>query len=931
MPSDFAPEYGLWAELILVLSVGTAAIVVAAALAVRCVRAATWRRAIWQAAALGILALLLLEATGTGSALVGLCRFGREPSSDPGEVAMSPLKSPTREYGIDELEAPALPKPGVSGAIDEDTEHTRWLGQSAAVAPDAEEVVASLHATAGHSHGLTPELDSRWFERLDAALAITEQVQVAGPKHDNASRDSATRGFAALSHQPPNVQPPSGHHQASDTPKATTSDASSEEAETAVLPAEAASLTPVGSWWPVWIWLLAAAVIAMRACAARAMLFRFRRRHVPTADVAVRRRVDRLARRLGVRRAVGVLQSARLQAPVAFGVFRPTIVLPKRFGEEFTPRQQEAMLAHELGHLAGGDPVWLLLTDLLTAVLWWHPAAWWLRRKLRAAGEAAADEASLAVPGGPDVLAGCLVAMGRRLVHRPRLGWLSVGGSGFRSSLGRRVQRLLDLKPHGWRSPRRGRLAWAKTVGPVVLVIVGVSCSAWARVQAPTSEGGTVMSVMKISWRRSLAAAALVTLLSTAPNDAVAQDRPDGEREGAVDQPREEPRGDDARRDGEGDRPREEGERREGDRPREEGERRESDRPREEGERREGDRPREEGERREGDRPREEGDRPREEGERRERPDQPREEAEAREVDVPQERLRAHLQELEVHAADLMARFRETPEDRADAREEIAREIRAAQERMEAIRAHLRRPEREAPPREREEHARSEAEGHMRALEVKAHQLEERAQAIRRQMEELPDGAADRAEMLEAQMREIHQAAEQVERQMHELRERHQPRPEGPPPGEREEIARHLEELEREIHRLSELGRHEEAEQLKRAGRELVARLRGQPEPPRPDRPHGEEMERRIHHLRVAIENLQAAGMHDQARQLAQQVERMMHGGEPGPAHREAPLRLENPFEGQPPVIREMQEQMDQMRREMEEMRGLLKELLERR
>ena len=61
------------------------------------------------------------------------------------------------------------------------------------------------------------------------------------------------------------------------------------------------------------------------------------------------------------------------------------------------------------------------------------------------AGERSADEASLLVPGGPRLLAGCLVQFGRRVRGESRYAWLAVKGSGFRSGLGRRVHRLLQM------------------------------------------------------------------------------------------------------------------------------------------------------------------------------------------------------------------------------------------------------------------------------------------------------------------------------------------------------------------------------------------------------------------------------------------------------------------------------------------------------
>ena len=219
-----------------------------------------------------------------------------------------------------------------------------------------------------------------------------------------------------------------------------------------------------------------------------------------------------------------MLKSSKLATPVAFGWLRPVIVLPSGFTESFDTAEQEAMLTHELAHLAAGDPAWRLLADVLTTALWWHPAAWWSRRCLLTAGEVAADEASLLVPGGPDVLAGCLVSLGRKLTHTGRLGWLAVEGEGFKSSLGRRVQRLLSLSTRPHRVPGRRTLAVAKTVLPVTFVVTAICCTAWARPRAETLEGGTTMNVLKSSWGRSLAAVALTALWAPTAGDVAAED-----------------------------------------------------------------------------------------------------------------------------------------------------------------------------------------------------------------------------------------------------------------------------------------------------------------------------------------------------------------------------------------------------------------------
>jgi hypothetical protein len=280
--------------------------------------------------------------------------------------------------------------------------------------------------------------------------------------------------------------------------------------------------------WPEAIWLLGVLVVAGRAGWARLLLARFRRRCRPLCDPAVLGCVQRLAGRLGVRRPIRVLLAEGLLAPVVFGSLRPAIAVPARFRRDFDPGQQEAVLAHEMAHLAGWDPVWQFLAGLACVLLWWQPLAWWSRRRLRASSEAVADEASLLVPDGPGLLAASLVAVGRRLLRSQRLGWISIEGDGFRSGLGRRVERLMELRSLGCGPGRvsgRGRGVFAKTLLTVAAALVAISCTAWAQPQAPSlDEGGTMMSVLKTSWRYSLAATALWALVG--PSSGTAADNP---------------------------------------------------------------------------------------------------------------------------------------------------------------------------------------------------------------------------------------------------------------------------------------------------------------------------------------------------------------------------------------------------------------------
>ena len=180
--------------------------------------------------------------------------------------------------------------------------------------------------------------------------------------------------------------------------------------------------------------------------------------------------------------------------------------LPPDFAGRFDSAKQEAILAHELAHLAGHDPFWCLLADGAAAVLWWHPGVWWLRRQLHLASEMAADEASLLVADGPRVLAECLVELAARLTRPLRFSHLRV--SGFRSHLGLRVHRLVHLESRAWTPPSPLGATLTRILGPVAITAIVVLCTAWAVPQASTK--GDSMESMQLNWKRSLAAFALL-------------------------------------------------------------------------------------------------------------------------------------------------------------------------------------------------------------------------------------------------------------------------------------------------------------------------------------------------------------------------------------------------------------------------------------
>ncbi|HKR76526.1 MAG TPA: M56 family metallopeptidase [Rhodanobacter sp.] len=99
---------------------------------------------------------------------------------------------------------------------------------------------------------------------------------------------------------------------------------------------------------------------------------------------------------IGVLASRPVLRAASADAgPALVGAWRSRIVLPADFRERYDADEQVLVLAHESAHARRGDGWWCLFAQLLAALLWCHPLAWWALAALRHDQELACDAAVL--------------------------------------------------------------------------------------------------------------------------------------------------------------------------------------------------------------------------------------------------------------------------------------------------------------------------------------------------------------------------------------------------------------------------------------------------------------------------------------------------------------------------------------------------------
>lgn len=122
------------------------------------------------------------------------------------------------------------------------------------------------------------------------------------------------------------------------------------------------------------------------------LMLRHHRRTAAPADPLLQASLARLASMMKIGRSVGIAMSARLEIPLVIGVIRPIILVPISMLSELSPKQVEAILAHELAHVGRHDYLVNLIQCAIETLLFYHPAIWWISKQVRAEREFCCDE-----------------------------------------------------------------------------------------------------------------------------------------------------------------------------------------------------------------------------------------------------------------------------------------------------------------------------------------------------------------------------------------------------------------------------------------------------------------------------------------------------------------------------------------------------------
>ncbi len=228
----------------------------------------------------------------------------------------------------------------------------------------------------------------------------------------------------------------------------------------------------VDEWLPLFVsvWLAGVALLTLRLFSGWMWAQRMKSHGARPAPEALQTAADRLMRRLHIGRAVRLLESTSVSVPTVIGWLKPVVLLPASALAGLAPDQMEAILAHELAHVRRHDYIVNLFQTVVETLLFYHPAVWWLSRRIRAERENCCDDLAVSLCGDPVAYAAALAELEGLRSTSGDLVLAATGGS-----LLQRVRRLLGVPTHAGRAP--GWLA----AGLALLVVISMSAGAVAR------------------------------------------------------------------------------------------------------------------------------------------------------------------------------------------------------------------------------------------------------------------------------------------------------------------------------------------------------------------------------------------------------------------------------------------------------------------
>jgi beta-lactamase regulating signal transducer with metallopeptidase domain len=184
-------------------------------------------------------------------------------------------------------------------------------------------------------------------------------------------------------------------------------------------------------------------------------------------------------------------ESEFISVPITVGALRSTILLPVTW-REWDDAKLNAVVAHEVSHVARRDALTQRLSLVHRAIFWFSPLAWWLDRHLANLAEQASDEAALSCGADRKCYATTLLEFFEALHAAPGRVWWQGVSMAKAGQTEKRVERILSWKGTVTMGFNKSGFKKSIAFAAVVLAIPVVYLAASAR---PASSNGSPQNV----------------------------------------------------------------------------------------------------------------------------------------------------------------------------------------------------------------------------------------------------------------------------------------------------------------------------------------------------------------------------------------------------------------------------------------------------
>ncbi|WP_394781973.1 TonB family protein [Undibacterium sp.] len=199
----------------------------------------------------------------------------------------------------------------------------------------------------------------------------------------------------------------------------------------------------------VLVWLVCVALLSVRMGLGLWWLRGYSKDQRSRSDAQWQTRLTALAVKAGLPYKIVLRVVDDLESPITIGWLRPLVLVPASLITGMPAHLLEALLAHELAHISRFDYLINLIQSLIEILLFFHPAVWWISKRICIEREQIADDIAAGILGEPRRLALALQELALCRFSHNQLAQAANGGN-----LMSRIKRLVrpEVQPVSWKA-----------------------------------------------------------------------------------------------------------------------------------------------------------------------------------------------------------------------------------------------------------------------------------------------------------------------------------------------------------------------------------------------------------------------------------------------------------------------------------------------